>query len=458
MKTIDHQQLEKYVAEAKGRFEHLLGDLIEIPTISMDRAHSQDMRRGAELAASYLQGIGAKTEVIETNGHPLVLGYAQIDPSAPTVTLYHHLDVQPATPSVWASHPFHLTIKDNYYYFGRGATDNKGPAITALMAAQFAIEQNFPLNLRFIWEMEEEIGSPNFASAIQAKKEEFTTDSIIVSDTNWISRDKPAIPHGLRGLMTASLTLTTGEKDAHSGITGGAARNPLGELCNLICRCYDPTTGLVAIPGFYDTVKKPSADELEEYAKAGFEVHEFQRIHGFRSLRFQDSLKLLQAIWCEPTFEVHGLVGGYQGEGIKTIVPHTAQAKISTRLVPYQKPEEIFQLLKAFVVKENPEVEVSLEAILNPYLADFSGPFAQAAREALYEGFSQSPVFIREGGSIGPVVTMQKTWGVPIILLGFSLPEHACHAPNEYFDWHQAEGGIKTLVHYFQKISQFRPD
>ena len=453
---IENSKLEKYIVKSKNKFEDLLGALIEIPTVSMNPANKADILAGAQLAASYLADIGARVEILETKGNPIVLGYLHIDSKAPTVTLYHHLDVQPASPSKWHHHPFQFTIKNKELYLGRGATDDKGPAITALMAAKFVAEENIPINIKFIWEMEEEIGSPNFEYAIKTKKENLTTDSILVSDTIWISRQKPAIPYGLRGLMTAILTLTTGERDAHSGLTGGAARNPIGELCQIIDHCYDPKTGRVKIEGFYDKVMSPSIEELKEYENSEFNIDHFKKDHGLLSLRTEDTLQLIKAIWCEPTFEVHGITGGYLDEGIKTIVPHFAQAKMSTRLVPNQNPMEIFQLIKEFVKKENPDVEMRLEATLTPYLGEFDGPYAQAARQAMIQGFGVNPVFIREGGSIGPVVTMQKIWSVPVVLLGLSLPEHGYHAPNEYYDWGQAAGGIKTLVHYFDLLSQMK--
>jgi len=456
MDSINLDRLNKYVIDSKTTFEDFLGNLVKIPTVSMEPAHKKDMLKGANLASSFLTKIGAQTEIVETPGHPLILGYLETDRNAPTITLYNHLDVQPAVPSEWKNPPFQFMIKENNYYLGRGATDDKGPAITALLAAKYAMEENIPLNIKFIWEMEEEIGSPNFEVAIKSKKQKLNTDSILVSDTIWISRQKPAIPHGLRGLMTATLTLTTGTQDTHSGLTGGAARNPIGELCQLINRCYDPISGKITINGFYDKVRNPSPEELKEYKNANFTVSQFKKTHGFKSLRSKDTSQLVQAIWCKPTFEVHGIAGGYMGEGIKTIVPSSAQAKISTRLVPNQNPTEIFQLLKEFVKKENPDVEVTLGATLNPYLAEFSGPYAKAAGESLHKGFGLKPFFIREGGSIGSVVSMQNIWAVPIVLLGFSLPEHGYHAPNEYFDWFQAAGGIKTLVHYFHRVSQLQ--
>ncbi|MEW6380747.1 MAG: M20/M25/M40 family metallo-hydrolase [bacterium] len=454
MTTIDANRLNRFIEESRKTFEHCLGGLVEVPTVSTDPSYQDDILMGAGLAAGYLTEMGARAEIVKTAGHPLVIGHFDVQSEAPTIAIYNHLDVQPASPSQWLHPPFKFTVTMDGHYLGRGTTDDKGPALAALFAAKFAMEEGFPLNIKFIWEMEEEIGSPNFEAAIRSKKDDIRPDSILVSDSIWISRNKPSITYGLRGMMAATMTLTTADRDAHSGLVGGAARNPLAELCQVISECLDPLTGRVKIPGFYDKVQKPSPEEIKEYEKLDFNVSEFKKVNGLRMLRTENADRILQATWCEPTFEVHGMVGGYMGSGVMTIVPHTAEAKISTRLVPDQVPGEIFQLVKDHVARINPDVVVELESTLEPYLAEFSGLHAQAAREAVSLGFGLKPVFIRGGGSIGSVVSMQNLWRVPIVLLGLSLPEHGYHAPNEYFDWAQASGGIRTLAHYLHRISR----
>ena len=446
-------QLEGYISSVRSEFEDMLGGLVEVPTISSDSARFDDIRRGADLAVQVFQRIGATAEIVETPGNPVVLGKLLTDPKNPTITIYNHLDVQPTQEPEWMREPFTFHV-ENGQYMGRGSTDDKGPALTALFAAKYAAEQGIPLNIHVIWELEEEIGSPNFEHFMLAKNLDLATDSVLVSDTVWISREKPAIPYALRGLQGATLTLETGQKDAHSGLTGGAARNPIGELCQVIERCYDPSTGKVAIPGFYDDVIPPSEEELDNFSASGFNVGTFMKAHGFQSLRSSNDNEVMDRIWCQPTFEVHGMSGGYTGPGIKTVVPPRAEAKVSMRLVRRQEPELVFQLLEDFVHEINPDVKIEPAGSLHPYMGEFHGVYAEAARRAIQFGFGVEPAFVREGGSIGAVITMEKHLQAPIMLIGLSLPEHGYHGPNEYFDWGQASGGIRSLVHYFSQVSR----
>jgi len=288
---------------------------------------------------------------------------------------------------------------------------------------------------------------------LQANKEKLVTDSVVVSDTIWIDKERPAIAYGLRGLQCACVKLNTGVKDVHSGLVGGLARNPIGELAQLIAECYDAKTGMVKIPGFYDDVRKPSAEELESFVKSGFNLDGFKQAHELFSLRTEDVRDAAERIWARPTFEVHGITGGYSGAGVKTIVPHQAEAKISMRLVPDQDPEKIFDLFAAFVKDRCPDATISREGALRPYVGEFSGPFNKAAEEAIKTAFGRPAAFVREGGSIGAVVSMNDVLKVPIVFLGLSLPEHGYHAINENFDWRQASGGMRLFVNYFDQIS-----
>jgi acetylornithine deacetylase/succinyl-diaminopimelate desuccinylase-like protein len=452
----DARQIDAYVARIRGEFEDRLGHMVEIPTVSMDPAHKPDIERGAVAAAELLRECGATSaEVVPTSGNPVVVGEFKAGGSCPTLTIYNHMDVQPAQEPEWKQEPFKFR-KDGDRYFGRGSTDDKGPGLTALFAARYAADNGIPLNIRFVWEFEEEIGSPHFEEFIKKKLPSLKTDSVLVSDTIWLSADKPAIPYGLRGLQPARLLLRTGGKDAHSGLTGGAARNPVGELSQVISRLYDARTGKVFIPGFYKDVVKPTAAEIKSFKASGFNVKKFQAAHELKSLRTTNPLEVMVRIWATPTFEVHGIVGGYTGPGVKTVVPPWAEAKISMRLVPKQDPKKTFALLKKAVARINKDVEVIEESGLEPYSGPFTGPHADAAREAVQFGFGTTPAFIREGGSIGAVVTMQKHLKAPIMCIGLSLPEHGYHAPNENYDWGQASGGIKTFAHYFAKVAGMR--
>ena len=361
--------------------------------------------------------------------------------------------MQPANEPEWERPPFRFQVQGERY-LGRGTTDDKGPAVTALLAARYAVENGIPLNIQFIWELEEEIGSPHFENFLSMRRTKIKTDSILVSDTIWLSKDRPAIPYGLRGLLTARLVLETAQREAHSGLTGGAARNPVAELCQVIATCHDAKTGRVKIPAFYDDVLPASHQELLEFASSGFSVSHFWKSHGLIRLRTRDRLELMRRIWTEPTFEVHGISGGYQGPGVKTAIPPRAEAKVSLRLVPRQDPQKISEILNRYITKINPDIRVKAEGFLRPYLGQADGPYTRAARHALTFAFGQEPAMIREGGSIGAVVMMERYLKAPIILMGLSLPEHGYHAPNEYFDWGQASGGVKAFVKYFDEISR----
>jgi acetylornithine deacetylase/succinyl-diaminopimelate desuccinylase-like protein len=215
----------------------------------------------------------------------------------------------------------------------------------------------------------------------------------------------------------------------------------------------DLKTGKVKIPGFYDEVIEPTKAEIKSFLKSGFQVNRFKDAYGLQSLRAQEPADVLRRIWAAPTFEIHGLTGGYHGPGVKTVVPSQGELKVSMRLVPNQKPEQVFAILKKYIAKVNPNVKVEREGMLQPFRGLFDGPYVEAVKQAVKEGFGAEPAFVREGGSIGAVVTMQKAWKVPILFMGLSLPEHGYHAPNEYFDWGQASGGTKAFAHYFSELA-----
>jgi acetylornithine deacetylase/succinyl-diaminopimelate desuccinylase-like protein len=455
------------IAELRGEFEDKLAALVEIPTVSMDPARRPEMDACATLACRLLGDIGARADVVDTGGFPMVVGALEQDASYPTVTIYNHLDVQPADAAEWRSAPFTFTrdTANRDRWFARGSTDDKGPALTALYGARLALESGARVNVRFLWELEEEIGSPHFEAGLAAAiagdpqrgRPAFHTDSVVVSDTIWTAPGQPAIPYGLRGLMGLTVALETGAKDVHSGTTGGAARNPIGEIAQLLSACYDARTGKVKIPGFYDDVRRLTPVERKAFRRAGFSSKRFKAAHELRSLRpYRDDQAVMESIMAMPTFEVHGIVGGYAGPGIKTIVPHRAEAKLSTRLVPDQRPAKVLRLIKAFVKKHLPDAVVTHEASLEPYLAPLGGPYNAAAAAAMRETFGKEPGFTREGGSIGAVLTMRRVLKVPVIFMGLSLPEHGYHAVNENYDWGQAAGGMEMFCRYFNKIADMR--
>jgi acetylornithine deacetylase/succinyl-diaminopimelate desuccinylase-like protein len=455
MPGFTREELQSYARGNRSEFEGVLEKIVEIPSVSVDPEHKADVHRAAEYAVSLLESFGAKAKLYETKGHPIVYGRFDRGDAHPTVTVYNHLDVQPAEGPDWNTAPFDF-IREGDKYRGRGTTDDKGPAMTALFGARHAFEQGVPLNIHFLWELEEEIGSPHFETTIRSNAAEFSTDSVVVSDTVWVSRARPACPAGLRGLQGFRFELQTGETDQHSGTAGGAARNPVTELCQLIAECVDGKTGKVKIPGFYKDVVPPTKKELEDLKKCGFTVKDFKKDHLFRSLRVNDAVEVMKRIWTMPTFEVHGIAGGYQGPGVKTIIPPKATAIVSCRLVPKMSSQKIVKLVTGFVKKKNPDVKVSAEHALPPYEGKTTGPHADAIRGAMKFAFGRDPVFVREGGSIGAVLSMEKVLKAPVFFLGLSLPEHGYHAPNENFDWPQAEGGMAAFADYFRRLSELK--
>ena len=448
--------LLQYARSERAAFESALREFVEIPTVSVEPERKADMTRGAEFAVALIRRFGGEARIVPTAGHPLVHGVFQRNAAWPTVTLYNHLDVQPAVvDDGWKTDPFRFTVKDGRY-FGRGTTDDKGPAFSALWGARYALEHGARINLQLLWELEEEIGSPHFETTIRAEAARMKTDSVIVSDTVWVSRARPACPAGLRGLQGFRFTLETGQTDQHSGTSGGAARNPVAEICQLVADCFDAKTGRVKIPGFYADVVPPSKKEIADLKRSGFTTAGFMKDHLFKSLRVYDAVEIMKRIWCLPTFEVHGIAGGYQGPGVKTIIPPRATAIVSCRLVPDMDDKKIIKLVKAFVRQRNPDVKVEVEHGLPAYRGRTEGPHADAIRAAMKFAFGREPVFVREGGSIGAVLSMERVLKAPVYFLGLSLPEHGYHAPNENYDWQQAEGGMAAFADYFRRIGEMR--
>jgi acetylornithine deacetylase/succinyl-diaminopimelate desuccinylase-like protein len=447
--------LERFAAKERSRFEELLEDFVGIPSVSADPTRQADIEQCAELAAAAIRAFGGRADLHRVpGGNPIVLGSFDIGPGKPTVTVYNHLDVQPASKETepWKAEPFVFT-REGDTYFGRGTTDDKGPALTALFGARAAMEAGIPVNIRFLWELEEEIGSPHFAETLRSIGAAAATDAVVVSDTVWVSRGRPSLAAGLRGLQRITFRLETAETDQHSGTTGGAARNPVAELCQLVAEIFDARTGRVRIPGFYDDVEKLTKKQIRDFEAAGFSVKSFIADHGFRSIRTRDPLAVMKRLWAMPTFEVHGLVGGYTGPGVKTIVPPRAELKASIRLVPNMKGEKVVRLVKAFVKRKNPDVSVEGGSSAAPYKGITSGPYVEAARRAVKLAFGKDPVFVREGGTIGAVLSMERILRCPIVFMGLSLPDHGYHAPNENYDWGQAGGGIAAFAKFFEEVA-----
>jgi acetylornithine deacetylase/succinyl-diaminopimelate desuccinylase-like protein len=452
----NREDLISFAKAHREEYEALLRQLVETPTVSVDPAHAGDIKKGVELVVDTFKRFGARTEVHEINvGNPVVHAVFGENKNLPTVTVYNHMDVQPASKEIegWNTEPFAMTTKGDTY-FGRGTTDDKGPALAALYGARAAVDAGLPVNIRFLWEFEEEIGSPNFEKIIKKAGSALATDSVVVSDTVWVSRERPASSAGLRGLLGFILTLETGTTDTHSGEVGGAARNPVGELMKLGCDLYDPMSGRVKIKGFYDDVIPPTKGELNDWANCGFTTRGFKKAHKLKKMRTENSLEVMKRIWGMPTLEIHGLAGGYQGPGVKSIVPPRAELKASCRLVPGQDPKKIARAIAATVKEKNPDVKIQFESMAPAFRTVTEGRLPEAMKRAFKFAFKKDAVFVRDGGTIGAMTSIEKVLKCPVLFLGLSLPEHGYHAPNENFDWQQASGGMVAFAKYFEEIAK----
>jgi acetylornithine deacetylase/succinyl-diaminopimelate desuccinylase-like protein len=303
-----------------------------------------------------------------------------------------------------------------------------------------------PIDITILWETEEEIGSPHFAEVVQARRAQLACDAVIVSDTIWPSDSQPAISTGLRGSLQAMLRLRTAGKNAHSGLVGGAARNPVRELAAI-------ATAIDGARFWHEGAIPPDAAEIEGFLRSGFDLAYFKAAHDLHRLETDVPLEVMLRIWARPTFEVHGLTGGHMGPGLKTIVPDEAELKISFRLVPDQDPVALGVRLTEFVHALRPDVEVEISGFLQPYRGATTGPVHEAIAAALTEATGQAPVTVREGGSIGAVPILADELGVPVHFLPLSLPEHGYHAPNERFDWKQAKVGMMAFAKVFERLA-----
>jgi acetylornithine deacetylase/succinyl-diaminopimelate desuccinylase-like protein len=448
-------QLDDYAANNRERFERLLKEFVEIPSVSADPDRRGDLERAAELGAATIRSFGGQADIHRVpDGPPVVLGSFESGKGRPTVTVYNHLDVVPASRETepWRTDPFTF-IQQGDTYRGRGTTDDKGPALSGLFGARAAIEAGVPVNIKVLWELEEEVGSPHFADTLKAIGPAARTDAVIVSDTVWVARGRPAQSSGLRGLQPMTLSLETAATDQHSGTTGGVARNPLAELAQVVSELFDAQTGRVKVPGFYDDVEKLSKKQLDDFRAAGFTIERFKKAYDFKSVRTSDALDAVKRLWAMPTLEVHGLVGGYTGPGVKTIVPPRAELKISMRLVPNMKGEKVVKLVRDFVKKRHPDVRIEAAKAAPPYKGVTEGPHFESVKRAMKFAFGKDPVIVREGGTIGAILFMEQILKCPIVFMGLSLPEHGYHAPNENYDWGQAGGGIVAFAKFFEEVA-----
>ncbi len=444
----------------RQRYEEELTDFLKIPSVSARSEHKQDLARCAEWLAGKLTEVGMAAEVIATPGHPIVYGeLLEAGEDAPTVLVYGHYDVQPVEPlDEWESPPFEPTVRDGRIY-ARGSADDKGQIylhVKALEAYREAVGTP-PINLKFIFEGEEEVGSDNLENFVRNNKERLASDACVVSDTPMLAADLPSVVIGLRGLVYIEVRLRGPRQDLHSGAFGGAVTNPANALAGMIAALKDDK-GRITLPGFYDDVIEPSDEEKKALAEIPTTEKELLEQTGAPALGDgEEGVHFLNRIWTRPTLDVNGLLSGYTGEGAKTIIPATAMAKISLRLVPNQDPEAVTQALEEQLRSLLPvglEMEIERHSWGLPWYSDPAGPLFRAASTAVKEVFGRGPLFIREGGSIPIVPMIERELGVPVLLLGFVLPGSNLHSPNEWLSIEMYHKGIATVTRLYDAIAR----
>jgi acetylornithine deacetylase/succinyl-diaminopimelate desuccinylase-like protein len=450
--------LTEYLEHACERHVDELEEFLRIPSVSAKKEHTSDMQRAAEWLVERMLEAGLQTaEVLPTGGHPVVLGEWRGAEGAPTLLVYGHYDVQPPEPlDEWLTPPFEPTVRDGKLY-ARGAVDDKGQLYLHLKAveAHIATRGTLPVNVIFLVEGEEEIGSDHLEEFIVANQERLRCDAVMISDTTMFAPGLPSITIGLRGLAYMEVHAQGPKTDLHSGAYGGAVVNPANALARIIAQLHDDQ-GRVAIPGFYDDVRELTDDERQGIAELPFTEEGLREEVGAPALRGEKGFSALERIWARPTLDVNGLLSGYTGEGAKTVLPARAMAKISMRLVPNQDHRAIEQLFTDHVRSLAPEgVTVEVVALHGgqPWLVDPSEPIFAAASRALRDAFGPDPVFIREGGSIPIVQAFQQTFGAPVVLLGFGLPGENAHAPNEWMSLENFARGTEAIARLYDELA-----
>lgn len=448
-----------YVNTSRDRYLEELKQYLAIPSVSALPEHAADVRRCAEWTADHLRNVGLQNvRIIDTPGHPVVYGDWLNAPGAPTVLIYGHYDVQPVDPvDQWISPPFEATVRDNEL-FARGATDDKGQLFVHIKAIEAHLSQagTLPVNVRVVFEGEEEIGSPNLDQFIREHKDELACDVVVISDSPMFEKGVPSICYGLRGLSYFQVDLRGTTTDLHSGSFGGAVANPAFVLAQILSGMKD-RGGHIKIPGFYDDVRELSEREREEFKRLPFNEKHYRKGLGAPKLHGETGFTTLERVWARPTFEVNGLLAGFSGEGAKTVIPATAMAKVSMRLVPNQDPDKIAALFEDHIQKIAPksvELKVTRMHGGKPWMTELDNRFVQAASRAIEQGFGRTPVFTREGGSIPVVSTFQSELNAPTVLFGIGLPDENAHAPNEKLDLDNFYGGIIASAFLYEEIAK----
>ena len=451
------QTIDQYIETNKDRFLDELFGLIRIPSISSLPENRPEMDKAAGYWVKILHEAGVdRAEIFETAGNPVVFAEKTIDPALPTILVYAHMDVMPVDPlDQWKTDPFEPVIIDDRIW-ARGANDDKGQSFMHAKAFEYLVRSNtLNCNVKFIIEGEEEVGSPNLGEFCSNHKELLKADIILVSDTGMIARDIPSITVGLRGLAYWQIEVTGPNRDLHSGLFGGAVANPINELCKMIAGVTDQNHR-ITIPGFYDDVAEVSPEERGMLAKAPFSEVAYRSSLGLGALQGETGFSTMERTGIRPTFDVCGILGGYSGQGAKTILPSKAFAKISSRLVPNQEHHKVAELFTKYfesVASDAIKVEVNYLHGGQGYVCPIDLPAYRAAECAYNDVFGQIPVPVRSGGSIPIISAFEEILGIKTILMGFGLESDAIHSPNENFSLENFYNGIRTIVRFYHHFS-----
>lgn len=449
---------QQYIAENKERFLSELFDLIRIPSVSSQSKHRADMEKVAQHWKEILLSAGAdRAEVMPTEGNPVVFGEKLVDPSFPTVLVYGHADVMPVEPlDLWHSNPFEPEIREGKIY-ARGADDDKGQSFMHAKAFEYLVKNDLlKVNVKFLIEGEEEIGSPSLPAFCEAHKELLAADVILVSDTSMIAPDIPSITTGLRGIAYWEVEVTGPEMDLHSGLFGGAVANPINVLSKMIAQLTD-ADGRITIPQFYDDVIEISTEERKKMAEAPYDEAAYKSAIGVQELFGEKGYTTNERTGIRPSLDVCGVWGGYIGEGAKTVLPSKAYAKVSTRLVPNQDHKKITQLFKSYFESVAPPyVKVKVTPLHGGqgYVCPINMPAYQAAENAYQKVYGKKPIPVRSGGSIPIISDFENILGVKSLLMGFGLESDAIHSPNENFPVDQFLKGIETIVAFYKEYGE----
>lgn len=434
-----------------ARAQDELFAFLRIPSVSARSEHKSDCLAAAQFVDAALQTIGFRTEIVPTPGHPIVVGeWRNAGPTAPTLLIYGHYDVQPAQPlELWTSPAFDPTVRDGRIY-ARGSVDDKGQLYLHIKALEshLAVRGTLPVNVIVLAEGEEEVGSENLEAFLEREKARLACDAVVISDSTMFAPGIPSILSSLRGMAYVQIDVQGANGDLHSGMYGGAVVNPAMALARILSSMHDDT-GRIAIAGFYDTVRPFPEAVRAQMRELPFSDEGLMHEVGVTALGGEPGFTTLERLWTRPTCEVNGLLSGYTGEGAKTVLPAISMAKVSFRLVRDQDPDEIVRLVKEHIARVTPDGVTATVTALHggrPWRADLKGPIIEAGKRALHAAFGREPVITGEGGSIPVVGDFERILGAPVLLMGFGLPGENAHAPNEWISVENYQLGIRAAA------------